>query len=430
MTLEELFRKYLDDQMTAEELALFREAATREENRAEMNRLLAAWIGREFPSPQPEEIDIDAMYLELVREKNIPLGAGVDEGRTAGGAGDEGRTGRMIRLVFSLVAAACVLIAAGLLLLRRPSAPTNPMAPRIVSAPVIIPASDKAVLTLADGTRIVLDSAANGRLASQGHTEVVKLPNGRLAYQAAGAGGHGTGGAGTGAAGEETAGAGADPLLYNEIATPRGGFYQLILPDGSTVWLDAASSLRYPTAFTGKERSVELTGEAYFNIAPHHDQPFVIHSQGVTVQVLGTELNLMAYSDEDAIRTTLISGALRVDRGDDRRQIVPGQQASWSRGGSEWQISHPDMREVLAWKQGEFRFEGLPIAAIMRQIARWYDVDVVFRGPLPEGEFNGVIPRKRAVAELLAVLEQTDEVHFTIEGRKIIVEAGKRPGGN
>ena len=406
MSLEELFRKYLNDQMTTEELALFREAATREENRAEMNRLFAAWIDREFPHQQQEEVDIDALYLELIRKKNIPMG------EVTGIANGGGK--RMIRLASSLAAAACVLVAVGVFLLRRPAVPAPQKAPGIVVAPVITPASDKAVLTLADGRRIVLDSAANGMLASQGGMQIVKA-GGVVAYRREG------GGDGTGEGGDAG---------MNQIATPRGGFYEMVLPDGSKVWLDAASSLKYPTVFARGERRVELTGEAYFEVAPHADQPFYIDANNMTVEVLGTELNLMAYTDEDAIRTTLVNGALRVVRGDDRRQILPGEQASWSRGGSEWQISHPDMRQVLAWKQGEFRFEGLAIVAIMRQITRWYDVDVVFRGPLPEGEFNGVIPRKKAVAELLAVLEQTDEVHFTIEGRKIIVEAGKRPGGN
>jgi transmembrane sensor len=260
----------------------------------------------------------------------------------------------------------------------------------------------------------VLDSAANGMLASQGGMQIVKA-GGVVAYRVK-AGGDGT---------EE----GGD-VGMNQIATPRGGFYEMVLPDGSRVWLDAASSLKYPTVFAGGERRVELTGEAYFEVAARTGQPFYIDANNVTVEVLGTELNLMAYSDEDAIRTTLINGALRVVRGNDRRQIQPGQQASWSSGGIEWQVSHPDMREVLAWKKGEFRFEGLPVAAIMRQIARWYDVDVVLKGSLPEVEFNGVISRKKSVSELLAVLEQTDEVHFTLLGRKIIVEAGKQPDGN
>ena len=406
--------------MTADELLRFREEAARPENRAELGRLIALWINQEFPSPQPEGLDVDALYLELTRNKNIPVATGPAASlRPRVGPEPAGHSTRKILFLSSVAAACLLLFALNFFLLGGNS--TQKMLPPIAAkakVPVITPAGDRAVLTLADGSHILLDSAANGQLASQGNTQVVKLAGGQLAYRSgpgAGAGSGAGSGPGTPA-----------PLLYNEIATPRGGYYQLILPDGSKVWLDAASSLRYPTAFGGKERSVELTGEAYFDIAPKTDQPFLITTQGMTVQVLGTEFNLMAYSDEDAVRTTLVSGSLRVVRGNDRQQIRPGEQASWSHGGNAWQLSNPDLREVLAWKQGEFRFQNLPIAAIMRQIARWYDVDIEFRGPQPASEFNGVISRKKAVTDLLTVLEQTDEVHFTLQGRKIIVEAGSR----
>ncbi len=425
MTVEELFRKYLDDNMTADELLRFREAVARPENRAVLDKLFAQWINREFPFPQPEEIDIDALYLELTQNKHIPVAAGASI--AAGGQSDTRASfrGKIVFFRIAAVAAACVLLAVGLFLLRRPSPRSLVAAQAVAKAPVIVPAGDRAVLTLADGTRIVLDSAANGRLASQGNTQVLKLAGGQLAYRV-GEMGHGGPGVGPAGSGTGSAGSGVPPLLYNEIATPRGGFYRLILPDGSAVWLDAASSLRYPTAFTGKQRSVELSGEAYFEIAPRSDQPFLITTRGVTVEVLGTEFNLMAYQDEEAIRTTLVSGSVRVVRGDIRQQIRPGEQASWSNGAKAWQLSNPDLREVLAWKQGEFRFQGLPISAIMRQIARWYDVDIEFRGPQPAREFNGIISRKKAVTDLLTVLEQTDDVHFTLQGRKIIVEAGAR----
>jgi transmembrane sensor len=423
MTVEELFRKYLDDNMTADELLHFREVAVRPENRAELDRLIALWIKQEFPSPQPEELDVDSLYFELTQNKHIPVASGSlanvgprESLRPRARLEPARHSTRKIFFLSSVAAACLLLFALNFFLLGRDSTQKIP-SPIVAKAkaPVITPAGDRAVLTLADGSHIILDSAANGELASQGNTQVVKLAGGQLAYRPGQAAGSGPG-----------AGSGSAASFYNEIATPRGGFYQLILPDGSKVWLDAASSLRYPTAFAGKERSVELTGEAYFDIAPKTDQPFLITTQGMTVQVLGTEFNLMAYSDEDAIRTTLVTGSLRVVRGNDRQQIRPGEQASWSQGGNAWQLSNPDLREVLAWKQGEFRFQNLPIAAIMRQIARWYDVDIEFRGPQPASEFNGVISRKKAVTDLLTVLEQTDDVHFTLQGRKIIVEAGSR----
>lgn len=405
MTLEELFYRYLHEYMTEDELRLFREMASRPENRSELDRLFAEWVEGDFPFTQPEEIDVEALYLELIRNKGIPMAVEEDDRPEMGGVMRRTKGGglrRRIVVAVMAVAAVCLLVVTGLFLLHRPGA--QRATPPVVKAPVIVPAGNRATLTLADGTRVVLDSAANGNLTMQGNTQVIKLAGGQLVYR-------------------DGSASAAAAMTYNVMTTPRGGYYQVILPDGSKVWLDAASSLRYPTAFNGRDRSVELSGEAYFEIAPRADQPFLVTSNGITVQVLGTEFNLMAYSDEDAIRTTLVKGSVRVVRGKDLRQVLPGEQASWKRGGSAWQVSVPDMNEVLAWKQGEFRFRDLPIPAIMRQIARWYDVDIEYVGKEPTDEFTGVISRKKDVSELLAVLEQTDEVFFTIRGRKIIVQS-------
>jgi transmembrane sensor len=408
MTLEELFYQYLDEHMTEDELRLFREMASREENRAELNRLFAEWVEQDFPFAQPEEIDVEALYLELTSKKGIPVAGepipaaiSTEISMTTGRRAIGGLRHRIVVAVMA-VAAVCLLGVTGYFLLHRPGA--RRATPPVVKAPVIVPAGNRATLTLADGRRVVLDSAADGNLTVQGNTQVIKLAGGQLVYR-------------------DGAGSTAAAMTYNVMTTPRGGYYQVILPDGSKVWLDAASSLRYPTAFSGKDRAVELSGEAYFEIAPRADQPFLVTSNGITVQVLGTEFNLMAYSDEDAIRTTLVKGSVRVVCGKDLRQVLPGQQTSWKRGGSAWQVSVPDINEVLAWKQGEFRFRDLDIPAIMRQIARWYDVDIEYVGKEPTGEFTGVIPRKKDVADLLAVLEQTDEVFFTLRGRKIIVQS-------
>jgi len=400
MTLAELLRKYLDDELTPDEVRLFREAALRDP--AGLDKLLSDWIDQGLARAPAEDGDIDfeVLYEEMAQRHAI---------RTGGRRG-----GRLF--LFIAAAAACVLAVAGIFLLHHSPSPRPAVVKAPVAPAVIIPAGNKAVLTLANGSRVTLDSAADGLLAKQGGVLVVKLSGGQLAYKAPKPGTVLGDLAATGTP------APADHPLYNEIATPRGGFYEVLLPDGSKVWLDAASSLRFPTAFNGPSRQVDLTGEAYFEVAPNPRQPFLINTQGVTVQVLGTELNLMAYSDEDAIRTTLVSGSVRVVRGDKGQQIKPGEQAAWLHGAQGWQVSTPDMKQVLAWKRLEFRFEGLSMDAIMRQIARWYDVDIEYRGPLPAGEFSGVISRKRSVTDLLAVLEQTDIVHFSLEGRKIVVE--------
>ena len=398
MTLEELFRKYTANTIIPAELSLLREMVNKEENRAELNRLLAQAIEKEFPVKVPEEFDSEAMYAELTQRWDIPV------------ATPPPHHTRVRLMVLLSAVAAGVLVLAGVYLFRHQA---GALPSPVAKAPaVIMPAGTKATLTLANGSRIVLDSAANGSLAQQGGTKVIKLDDGRLAYQG----------------GVSVAG-GEDTELYNEISTPRGGFYQLVLSDGTKVWLDVASSLRFPTAFKGKERIVELTGEAYFEIAPKADQPFFVTTNGVKVAALGTAFNVMGYQDEDAVRVTLINGSIKVARGKDFKLAEPGEQVSWIRGGSGGSagnslvVSNPDLQQVLAWKQGEFRFDGLPISAIMRQIARWYDVEVECKGAQPPNQFSGVIMRKKDVGELLSVLEQTDEVHFTLRGRNITVES-------
>jgi transmembrane sensor len=434
MTLEELFRKYTADTITPGELTLLREMVNSEENRAELERLLAQAIEKEFPVVAPEELDSEAMYAELTQRWSIPV------------ATPRSHHTNLRRMVLLSAVAASVLVLVGVYLFRQHVASPSP--PVVAKAPaVIVPAGTKATLTLANGSRIVLDSVANGSLAQQGGTKVIKLDDGRLAYQG-GAADAGSGGrrgvdgqSGSEARGDVSGSAGGDDaVLYNEICTPRGGFYQLVLSDGTKVWLDVASSLRFPTAFKGRERSVELTGEAYFEIAPKADQPFFVITNDMKVAALGTAFNVMGYQDEDAVRVTLINGSIKVARGKDSKLAKPGDQVSWIRGGggsagvargagaggsggNSLVVSEPDLQQVLAWKQGEFRFDGLPISAIMRQVARWYDVEVECKGPQPPNQFSGVIPRKKDVGELLTVLEETDEVHFTVKGRNIMVES-------
>ena len=256
-----------------------------------------------------------------------------------------------------------------------------------------------------NGARIVLDSASNGTIAAQGNAQVVKLANGQLAYQAL-AGSRGR-------------------AVYNTMVTPRGGGYQLALPDGSRVWLNSASSIRFPTSFSDSERRVEITGEAYFEVSKNDKVPFIVETRGMKVEVLGTEFNLMAYNDEDAIRTTLVTGAVSVHKGTEKNILRPGQQASLANGSDVFRVGQADLEETLAWKEGKFRFSKSDIKVIMRQIARWYDVDIVYKGKLPDIEFSGVFPRKEYISQLLEVLEDAVKVHFDTEGNTITVTAAK-----
>src|SRR5690606_29124747 len=160
--------------------------------------------------------------------------------------------------------------------------------------------------------------------------------------------------------------------------TPRGGQFQVMLPDGSKVWLNAASSLRFPTAFTGKERNVEMTGEAYFEIVKDAKKPFKVSVNDMTIEVLGTHFNVNAYTDEKKMATTLLEGAVRLTKGTEKMALKPGEQAQWASGGNSFGITHPELDQVVAWKNGYFRFNGDNIVDIMKQLSRWYDIDAVY----------------------------------------------------
>jgi transmembrane sensor len=278
----------------------------------------------------------------------------------------------------------------------------------------VAPGSYGAVLTLSNGSRIVLDSAGNGHIATQGSSQVL-IQNGAVVYEKE-------------KTGEPPAAESptADPqtVVYNTMTTPRGRQIQIVLPDGSKVWLNAASAIHYPTAFNGNERAVELSGEAYFEIAKDERKPFVVSARGMRIQVLGTAFNLMAYSDEAAVNATLVTGAVRVVTAGSSLVLSPDEQACLPASSGRLTVSKPNMKEVLAWKEGRFRFDGANITTIMRQIARWYDVDIEYRGEAPSNEFNGSISRAEYVQKILHALERTGNVHFSLEGRKIVVMAG------
>lgn len=266
----------------------------------------------------------------------------------------------------------------------------------------ILPGGNKATLTLADGTQIPLDSAVNNALAQQGQTIISKPGSGQLAYTL------------------QDNKLQDGPQQFNTLRTPKGGQFQLQLPDGSKVWLNASSSLRYPTAFTNN-RKVELTGEAYFEIAANASMPFIVGADDMEVQVLGTQFNIMAYSDEESVKTTLLQGAVKVTNKGNSKRLYPGQGASLNRQSGQMAIQeNVNTEEVLAWKNGFIQFEGNDIRSVMRLIARWYDVDIVYTAPV-QAHFRGSIPSNVPVSRVLKMLEMTGEVHFEIKGRQIIV---------
>lgn len=262
----------------------------------------------------------------------------------------------------------------------------------------ITPGGNKAVLTLGNGTQVILDEAKNGNVASQGNTTIIKI-DGKLAYEKKGA---------------------ANEVMYNTITTPRGGQYQLELADGSKIWLNASSSLRFPTAFPGKERMVELTGEGYFEVAKNTAQPFYVKVNNMQVEVLGTHFNIMAYADESAVNTTLLEGSVKIRTGNTTSLLKPGQQARLQQENIKIK-EDVDVEEVVAWKNGFFQFDrNTNIQQVMRQISRWYDVDINYDGAVPKRSFGGKISRESNLSEVLKVLE-VSKIHFKLEGKKLSV---------
>ena len=266
----------------------------------------------------------------------------------------------------------------------------------------VAPGGNKAVLELADGSKIILDSANNGTLAKQSSVSIIKLDNGQLAYNSQ-----------KGKPSE---------ILYNTISTPKGGQYQLVLSDGTKVWLNAASSLRFPAAFVGKERNVELKGEGYFEVAKNAAMPFRVRVNDMEVQVLGTHFNINAYADEADTRTTLLEGSIRFLKESEAHLVKPGQQVVAPHQKPIVINDDVDLDEVMAWKNGMFQFESADLKTILRQAARWYDIDIAYEDEIKD-RFSGQISRNVNLSQLLKILELTGRVHFEIEGKRIIVKS-------
>lgn len=273
----------------------------------------------------------------------------------------------------------------------------------------IAPGRSKATLTLADGSTITLDSAHTGNLTSQGNARVIKRGDGQLQYASA------------------AANTPAAPMVYNVLSTPRGGEYRLKLQDGTNVWLNASSSIRYPTTFIGKERRVEITGEAYFEVAKNADMPFRVSvnnpaaAKNTEIEVLGTGFDVNAYQDEVGQRTTLIEGSVRVSNGPGAVTLKPSEQAVSSGNQLKtMQLENPE--QTIAWKNGYFEFENADIPTIMRQISRWYDVDVEYQGKGSDDRFSGRFSRNVSLAVVLQILH-TSGVQLLADDKKIVIRS-------
>jgi ferric-dicitrate binding protein FerR (iron transport regulator) len=314
---------------------------------------------------------------------------------------------------FSIAATILVALSIGLYFYSNKTFPREEQFVELNVKNDILPGNNKAVLTLADGSMISLDDAANGLLASQGNIAITKTDNGEIVYER-----------NISSKNKEI----ASHSVTNTIQTPKGGKFQVRLPDGSKVWLNSASKLSYPTAFAGKERKVILSGEAYFEIAPNKNVPFRVVSNEQIVEVLGTHFNINSYDDEDFTKTTLLEGSVRVilksksDVLGKTKMLKPGEQSLTNSMYSKIQIENADTEKVLAWKNGYFKFKNTPIQEIMREVERWYDVELVYDGTIPTDEFTGFISNDVNISAVLKILEQSGGVKFTVKGKKIKIK--------
>jgi ferric-dicitrate binding protein FerR (iron transport regulator) len=382
-------------------------------------RLIAAFIRGTITRKEHEELDawVEAsdenmkLFGKLIDEVNIDAATSwMQELETEKALAEkkqqlqfERPAGKRVWLRFLPYAvAASILLLLGWIFWNKGPDSNNKEQASISPSNDIAPGSNKALLVLSDGTKVELDSFANGRILRQGNTGINKK-DGLLEY------------ANGSASGE---------LLYNTVSTPRGGQYKLTLSDGTRVWLNAASSIYFPVTFAGSDRIVSVSGEVYFEVAKNPGKPFKIKVNDILVEVLGTHFNINAYEDEPVIKTTLAEGALRIIKNDKEILLKPGQEARVSRSNGIETVS-AQLDETLAWKEGNFLFRDQQIEAIMRQVSRWYDAEIIYQDR-PADHFNVEIARNVPVSKLLHFLELTDRVQFTIEGKTITVSTTRK----
>ncbi|OQP57219.1 hypothetical protein A3860_11710 [Niastella vici] len=384
-----LWEKYLADNMSAEERTEFKILGADPACQKKLEELMLSVFENEpFAATNDLEKDRELIFQEIMMK-----------------AGNEQAPVKKLKPAYRILrwspAAAAVLllmVVSWFWISRR----ENTRSVVAVTAPAdIAPGKDGAILTLANGSQVLLDSIKSGVVALQGGA-TAKIVNGSLVYESTGAG-----------------------WVYNTVSTPRGRHFHLTLPDGSEVWLNSISSVRYPTSFTGAKRAISITGEAYFEVAHNAKMPFIVNvDDKASVEVLGTHFNVNAYENEAGIKTTLLEGRVKVVKRETGKEesgiLKPGEQAVLA-SHSPLIIDHsPNLEQVMAWKNGLFNFEDLSLKEAMKQLERWYDIDVVYEGAIPEIYFTGKMNRDIPLSGVLKLLEDA-KVHFRMEGNRRLV---------
>lgn len=363
-----LFQKYLDETISPEEFAQLEVFIRNNYPAQEAEALWGEALANRAYAASDATHDLDAIFSDITKRRPVRLGW----------------------IKYAAAAAIIVVVVTGGLYRFSQRSPDV----KTLAVQDVAPGGNKAMLTLADGSVVTLDSTGN-QVIHQGGI-AVRQTGGQLTYD---------GGSNDGA------------ISFNTLTTPKGGQFQVRLSDGTRVWMNAASTLRYPTTFSGHERKVEVRGEVYFEVAKDAARPFEVQAGAMKVEVLGTHFNINAY---DGLSTTLLEGAVKVSGLQDAEHVIlqPGQQAQLSDRIKV--VSNPDIDKIMAWKNGLFNFEGASFKEVMQELERWYDIEVVYAGGVPDIRFGGELSRNKSLAGLIEALRDA-EVHFEIKGRQLIV---------
>ncbi|MBS0030856.1 FecR family protein [Chitinophaga sp. 22321] len=406
-----LIKKQVNKEITAEELASLRAWIADSSGNEKIYREIASGEPLRTDLLKLEHYDTNKLTQNIFRKAGLSLSlADQVPGE------DHVSRSKNKHLYWTWAAAAAAVFFAVALCFKAMESRTTPekrLALNDIKQKSLAPGSNKAILTLADGSQVTLDNNSHDTLARQGNSTAIQHKGGLLAY--------------------------SSPInllpatvAYNTIVTPAGGRYEVVLSDGTHVFLNSASSLKYPASFPDSQREVILTGEAYFEVAHllskngHGKRPFTVKivlpsGDGGEVNVLGTHFNVMAYANESAVKTTLVSGSVDVHKGNSHVLIRPGQQAILSNNLNKPEVREADLEQELAWKSGKFVFKSTDIRQIMRQIARWYNVDIIYQGDMSGIRFSGDIMQKENAAQLFEILEADGRLHFSVTGNRVTV---------
>lgn len=384
--IEQLFRKYLNQECTLSEINELLDYFEIDKNEALLKQSIASYFNSDKKTGETNQ-HLDAVaevrdkLIHRIREYNEPK--------------------KSIKLWprIAIVAAVFIIIfSIGLLyVLNQQTKPKNPTA----HVNDVAPGKEGATLTLANGKKILINDALSGNIANQSGVKISKTKDGQIVY--------------------EVLDQKSDGIHYNTLTTTRGEQISVRLPDGTLVFLNAATMLKYPTSFAKmNKREVSITGEGYFEVFKDKTHPFIVTTANQQIEVLGTHFNVNAYTDEPSVKTTLLEGSVKVNSNSHSEILQPNQQSTLT--GNKITIKEVDTEEIVAWKNNEFLFKDDDFKTNMRKIARWYNVDVIYEDDAPNSfKLGGFSSRSRSLATILKLMEQTGKVHFRIDGKKVYV---------